>query len=99
MRGGARAFGSAGSWLRSLPDVRGARVSHAATGRGACDGMRLEAARIAGGRLRRTAGTASGTGARTIDDGTPLGSAANDECHIDAIAQSLVSHFRGWRCR
>ena len=33
-------------------------------------------------------GTATGTGARYFDDGTPLGSAQNDECRIDSIAQS-----------
>ena len=39
-------------------------------------------------RSRRTAGTATGTGAAYFDDGTPLGSAGNDECRIDSIAQS-----------
>ena len=33
-------------------------------------------------------GTASGIGAATFDDGTPLGSATSDECRIDSIAQS-----------
>ena len=38
--------------------------------------------------LERTAGMATGTGAPTFDDGTPLGSAASAECRIDSIAQS-----------
>ena len=34
------------------------------------------------------AGTATGIAAPIFDDGTPLGSSANDECKIDSIAQS-----------
>ena len=37
---------------------------------------------------RPTPGTATGTAARYFDDGTPLGSAQNDACRIDSIAQS-----------
>ena len=33
-------------------------------------------------------GTATGTGARYYDDGSPLGSAQNDECKIDSISQT-----------
>ncbi len=39
-------------------------------------------------RWSATAGTAPGIAARFFDDGTPLGSAASEECRIDSIAQS-----------
>ena len=39
-------------------------------------------------RSSSTPGMANGTGAAFFDDGTPLGSAGNDECRIDSIAQS-----------
>ena len=34
-----------------------------------------------------------------FDDGTPLGSATNDECRIDSIAQSWARHLRRRRSR
>ena len=40
------------------------------------------------GPSRRTAGTASWYRRAYFDDGAPLGTAADDECRIDAIAQS-----------
>ena len=40
------------------------------------------------GAGERRPGTANGTGAAAIDDGTPLGSRNSDECQIDSIAQS-----------
>jgi cyclic beta-1,2-glucan synthetase len=39
---------------------------------------------------RRTAGTAQWYRRAYFDDGTPLGSAANDECRIDSICPELV---------
>ncbi len=49
---------------------------------------RAHATRSEGRARARRRGTATGTGARYFDDGTPLGSAVNDECRIDSIAQS-----------
>ena len=45
-------------------------------------------------RARRTRGTAHWYRRAYFDDGTPLGSQANEECRIDAIAQSWAVDLR-----
>ena len=85
-RARARASGSAGSCTPrsgSSPrwPSRAARRERAAA-------WRRHAAALAGGARARTAWDGDWYRRAYFDDGTPLGSAQNDECRIDSIAQS-----------